>query len=101
MPVEGQADRVRTPLAARDRRLLLILGVATALAVAAGVVYALTRPARSDAGCVEVTIPASVGGSTIRSCGAAAVRFCHTSGPTDDRIAAACRRAGYAVPSKP
>jgi len=96
MPVEGHARRVQTPLSRRDRRflvLLLCLGVAL---VTGGLVYwLLTRsPSPSNAGCVVVTVPGTMGGATLRNCGPAAHTFCRTQGPLSEAIAAECRRQG-------
>ena len=100
MPVEGQWQRARTPLSRRDKRLLAAAGAIAAAAVAAGgVVYATHSSGRSDAGCVVVRLPSTMGGAEVRNCGAAAKRFCLLQGKVDPTVAAACRRAGYAVTS--
>ena len=100
MPVEGQWERARTPLSRRDKRLLAAAGALAAAAVAAGgVVYATHSSGRSDAGCVVVRLPSTMGGAEVRNCGAAAKTFCRLQGKVDATVAAACRRAGYAVTS--
>ena len=38
-----------------------------------------------------------MGGAEVRNCGAAAKTFCRLQGKVDATVAAACRRAGYAV----
>ncbi len=98
MPVEGQWRRSNTPLSRRDKRLLSALAALAAAGVtAAGIAYA-TRPASSPsaAGCVVVEVPSTMGGARLRNCGSAAHTFCRTQGRLDRRIAAACRRQGYA-----
>ena len=97
MPVEGQWRRVRTPIGRRDKRLLAAVAVLAAAAVAGGVSYAVTRLGESSADCVVVTLPASLGGETLRRCGSEAAAFCRTEGPRNETIAAACRRKGFAV----
>jgi hypothetical protein len=94
MPVEGQWDRVNHPLRTTDKRVLMIMACVTAVVVIGGVIFALTRPAHSNAGCVVFTVPASVGGATVRYCGGKAKAFCATEhGPAE--AAAECRRLGY------
>jgi hypothetical protein len=94
MPVEGQWDRVNHPLRSTDRRVLAVMAWVTAIAVIGGVIFALTRPAHSDAGCVVFTVPASVGGATVRYCGGNAKTFCATKDGLAE-VAAECRRLGY------
>jgi hypothetical protein len=99
MPVEKQAERLATPLGGRDRRLLAVLGVLSALAILAGAVYAATRggdPAGER--CFTATYAASVGGATVHECGAAAVHYCRVDAVLPE-LAAACRRAGFTVGS--
>ena len=98
MPVEGQHARANVPLSRRDRRLLAAVAAAALLAVVALVVALTHRTAPpSNAGCVVVTVPSTMGGARVRSCGAAAHAFCHAQGARDASIAAACRRQGYAA----
>ena len=92
MPLEGHAERLATPLSGRERGLLAALGTAAALAAVGVGIYAATDGSARRAGCIDVTVPASVGGATIHRCGKDAARFCRTQGLTDDAIAAACRR---------
>lgn len=98
MPVEGQWERVRTPLSRRDKRLLgAAAGIAAAVVAAGGAVYATHPSGRSDAGCVVVRLPSTMGGAEVRNCGASAKTFCRLQGKVDATVAAACRRAGYAI----
>src|SRR5689334_14802172 len=100
MPVEGQAQRVRTPLSRRDRRVLSIAAAAAALAAGGGIyAYVADTSSKPDASCVSVTLPLSVGGATVERCGPAAARFCRSELARDPHVAAACRRRGYKLPS--
>ncbi|HET8894744.1 MAG TPA: hypothetical protein VFM96_11670 [Gaiellaceae bacterium] len=94
MPIEGQ---VRTPLGRRDRLLLAAVATALLAAAAVGGVMLATHGSHSDAGCVVVAVPSTLGGATVRACGPAAHRFCHTQGKRDATIATACRSQGYAA----
>ena len=95
MPVEGQAERVATPLRRRDRRFLLAMGIVALAAIVAGIVFATTRGG-SPAGerCFTATFSASVGGATVHQCGAAAVHYCRFNASAPE-VAAACRREGF------
>jgi hypothetical protein len=98
MPVEGQQSRPGVPLRRRDKRVLLVFACAVALAIAGGLAAYLSRSHdRSDAGCIVVTVPSTMGGSMLRSCGDSAKTFCRTRSRLDRSIAAACRRKGYAT----
>jgi hypothetical protein len=97
VPVEGQWQRVNTPLSRRDKRLLAAAaGVAVAAVVALGVVYAVQPSGRSDVGCIVVSLPSTMGGAEVRNCGAAAHTFCRLQGKVDATVAAACRQQGFA-----
>jgi hypothetical protein len=101
VPVEGQAERVVAPLRPRDRHFLAALAIVGVIAIVAGVVYASTRGSSSPRGrCFSVTIPASVGGSTVTRCGAGAAAFCK-QGATTVALVDACRGAGFPVGSRP
>jgi hypothetical protein len=95
MPVEGQWDRINHPLRSTDRRALGIMAVVTLIAVIVAVVFVVTKPAHSDAGCVIFNVPASVGGATVRYCGDRAKTFCATKDVGPAAAVAACRRDGY------
>ena len=97
MPVEGQFERANTPLSRRDKRLLGALAVVAAAGVAAAGIAFATHTSPSGVGCVTVDVPSTMGGARLRNCGTAAHRFCRTQGPRDARIAAACRRQGFAA----
>ncbi len=98
MPLEGHADRIGTSLSGRDRRFLAIITCVFVLGVAACAFAYTSSPASpSNEGCVVVTVASSLGGTTLRNCGAAARRFCRGEGRLNGDIAAACRREGYAL----
>jgi len=81
----------------RDKRVLsAVAAVAVAGAVAAGVTLA-THSSPSNAGCVVVTTPSTMGGARLRNCGAAAHAFCRTQAKRDPTISEACRRQGFAA----
>jgi hypothetical protein len=95
MPVEGQWDRINHPLRSTDRRALGIMTAVTVVAVIVAVVFVVTKPAHSDAGCVVFNVPASVGGATVRYCGDRAKAFCATKNVEPAAAIVACRRQGY------
>jgi hypothetical protein len=93
--VEDQWERVNTPLSRRDRRVLLVVACVFALALAGGVLaYVLRSPSQSDAGCVVVTVPSTMGGAVLRNCDGAARDFCREH-PDAGNAAEQCRRLGY------
>jgi hypothetical protein len=94
MPIEGQA---RAPLGRRDRIMLAAVAIAVLAGAAVGGVLLATRGSHSNAGCVVVAVPSTMGGASLRNCGAAAHAFCRTQGKRDPTIAAACREQGYAA----
>jgi hypothetical protein len=102
VPVEGQWRRANTPLSPRDKRLLAaVAAIAAIAALALAIAYAVRPAATSNAGCVGIDVPSTMGGARLRTCGAAARAFCHTQGALDNTIAAACRRQGYATDLHP
>ena len=77
--------------------MLVVVGVVAAVAAVALAVVILTRPSSSSvSGCLEVKVPSTMGGASLRVCGEHAHTFCRTQGG-DARIAAACRRQGFAA----
>jgi hypothetical protein len=100
MPVEGHEQRLVSPLGPRDKHFLAAMACAVALGVGASV-YAYTNraPAPSNRGCVVVTVASSLGGTTLRNCGAAARSFCRAQARLNVDIAAACRRQEFASAS--
>jgi hypothetical protein len=99
MPVEGQAERLSTPLRRTDRRFLAVLGAVAILAVVGGIVWAIARGGDpSGARCFTATFAASVGGATVHYCGDQAAHYCLVNASAPE-VAAACRRAGFEVGS--
>jgi hypothetical protein len=98
MPVEGHWERASTPLRARDRRVLLVVAVVSVLVVIGlGVAYAVRPAPQSNAGCVVVDVPSTMGGATVRNCGGAAHEFCRSQGRRDRTVATACTTQGFAA----
>jgi hypothetical protein len=103
VPLEGHWDRQHTPirrLSRRERRIVLPVTVALALACVAVIVFSLGGSSHSTAaGCVEVVGPSTMGASNYQTCGPQAARFCAAHANGDDGFARAaqqdCRRAGY------
>jgi hypothetical protein len=95
MPVERQSERLATPLRPRDRHFIAAVACAVVIGGGAGAfAYAGNPPEPASRGCVVVTVASSLGGATLRNCGAAAKRLCRDEGKTNAGIAAACRRQG-------
>jgi hypothetical protein len=99
MPVERQAERLRTPLRPRDRRVLQIAGVAAVLAAAGGIYAGIADTGGKPVGanCISVSLPNVVGGSTVERCGPAAARLCRSTVVRYRSVADACRRHGFTV----
>jgi hypothetical protein len=98
MPVEAQWLRARSSLTKRDKRVLAGMVIAAVIATIVGVAFAGGSSSPSNASCVVVDVPSTMGGVRLRQCGPAARGFCRDQGPKDATIAAACLRQGYAVP---
>src|SRR6202011_2495694 len=63
MPVEGQWRRANTPLSPRDKRLLAAVAATAAIAaLALAIAYAVRPAATSNAGCVVIDVPSTMGG---------------------------------------
>jgi len=97
VPVEGQWIRVNAPLPARDRRVLAITAVVAVLGVAGAVAAYGGHRSQSNAGCVVVTVPFSMGGVVQRHCGADAKTFCSDPATLATALAR-CRALGYSRP---
>jgi len=98
MPVEGQWERANTPLGRRDKWLLTALVVlAVVVAASFGGYYALRSSPSADRGCLVTTVASTMGGASLKICGAAAHAYCRSQGPLSRTIAAACRRRGFAA----
>jgi len=97
MPVQGQAERVSTPLRPVDRRFLGALGLVAVLAVVGAIVWSAARGGDpSGTRCFTATFAASVGGATVHYCGAEAEHYCLVNASAPE-VAAACRKAGFEV----
>jgi hypothetical protein len=97
MPVEGHWARARTPLSRRDKLLLSTAGGAAGVAAVVGALVLAHGGGGGRVSCLLVKVPSTMGGATLRECGAAAHDFCHTQGARDAIVAAACRAQGYAA----
>lgn len=95
MPVEGQWDRVNTPVEPRDKRFIAIVGAIAAIALIVGILVYATRPKHSHAGCFTVTFASTVGGGIRTYCGASARRYCHTEAAISEGVADKCEALGY------
>jgi hypothetical protein len=73
--------------------VLALVAVVSAVSILA---WLHTRATGDGGGgpCVSVVIPSTMGGATIKRCGAAAQRFCREN-TRDAQIASACRREGF------
>jgi hypothetical protein len=80
-----------------------VLGTVAALVIAV-VIAVVTAGHTSGGGCIDVTIPYSVGGQTFYKCGAAARAMCGSvdtpsgfTGGAGQAVAVECRKAGLKV----
>ena len=97
--MEGQWERARTPLSRRDRRLVAIFGALAVLAaVAAFTVYLTRSHHESNAGCITRNVPSTMGGASVKTCGAAARRLCAARGRESASVTARCEELGYPLP---
>jgi hypothetical protein len=72
-----------------QKRAFLIIGVLVVLAIAGLAIWGALRPdgyATSANGCVNVTMPGSMGGETFHYCGSAAKSFCQASYRSNDQV---------------
>jgi hypothetical protein len=90
-----------TPLTPRRKRTLAIAGAAVLLIFGGVAVWAAVAPdalSGSAKGCVNITVPGSMGGETFHYCGAQARSVCHdafaSSEPISPYARPACRAAG-------
>jgi len=99
MPVEGQWQRLQTPVRRLTRRELRIVQATVAVllvATVAALLVAVVKPAKPlPAGCLQVTAGSVVGAVNVRVCGADVPRFCaqqaKRSDPTARAAQASCR----------
>jgi hypothetical protein len=95
--VPAEVGRLRRRLRARDRWFLA--AVAALLVAGAAAAVPLSRsggpaPVRTD--CVSKSVAGVLGYGTYRYCGAAARPFCRRFARGDAKLAAECRRLGFA-----
>jgi hypothetical protein len=111
VPLEGHWQRVNTPLRETTPRERWIVRALVGLLAGAALVGAVVLIATSSgsgsgtggtgsaAGCVNVDVPSTMGGSAIHACGKNAQTFCRGplahSSDLRARALAACREAGY------
>jgi hypothetical protein len=100
-PVPRPPDREETPLTTRQRRLLSAGGVLLIAGLSGTLVWAQTHPGtygRSQKGCVNLTVPSSLGGAVMHRCGAEAQSWCRSAYAAHDRldllVQPECRLAG-------
>src|SRR5271154_6018679 len=98
MVMVGHNQRLAQPLTRGQRRGLAVTLVVLLVAVVVATAYGLTNHATSKDGCINVTIPSTLGGAVIHNCGAAARAFCQTaathSAPTSLLARPECVKAG-------
>jgi hypothetical protein len=86
------------PIARREKRALVAVGVAIAVLFAGVGAWSATDPSRSHAGCVTVTFPSTTGSAMEHACGAGAQVLCRNAFRHDDRLSLLtrpqCRQAG-------
>jgi hypothetical protein len=103
VPLQGQWQRINTPLrktTARERRIVWVFSALLGAAAIATIVVAIATSGPSlPAGCIQVEIPSTMGGSTTRLCGQDAASFCRSpaahSPPLNGTALPKCRDAGY------
>ncbi|HTU76094.1 MAG TPA: hypothetical protein VMG38_21460 [Trebonia sp.] len=93
-------------LSPRQKRALLIIGVAIVVVAAAGIVWGALQSdsyQTSSNGCISVTIPGSIGGEFVHDCGDAAKAVCRAAYASRDPVSLAerpaCEQAGL-TPAK-
>jgi len=108
MPLQGQWERQHTPIRELPSRVRKTLAVIAAMLVIGTVVtlyFMLSNSDASSAGCVDVTVPSTMGAGSIHACGQAAENLCRgqlgrsESDPYARAAHLACRRAGYPAPA--
>jgi hypothetical protein len=104
VPLEGQWQRLNTPvrrLTARERgvvRVALVIVVVTTIAIVILALSTSTAPPRP--GCIDAIVPGAMGGQPVTGCGARARAICLAragqSDPGSLAVLRSCRRAGIA-----
>jgi hypothetical protein len=81
-------------MSARQKRTLGIIGALIVVLIAGLTVWGALKPdgyATSGNGCVNVTMPGSMGGETFHYCGQAAQTFCDQSFKAQDEVSLRAR----------
>lgn len=105
MVMVGQQRRLEQPLrwGRRERWAVFAIVAALILGAAVVVVYAITSSGGSSkAGCVEVTVPSTLGAAVVHSCGQDARNLCRQGTKSQvpvDALRAECARLHYAFGS--
>ena len=101
--MEGQGERVHTPLrrlSRRERNVAISAVAVTVLAVLA-LVLATVGDSRPDPapGCIYTIVPGAMGAEPVDACGKRARQTCEAragrSDPGSLKVQESCRRAGY------
>jgi hypothetical protein len=105
MVMQDQAQRLSQPLKwTRGGRLAVALASAclAACVLAAGV-YGVVHGfgSRSQPGCIDVTVPSTLGAANLHACGSRAKAMCASPNRLTgrDALQTPCRRAGYPLGS--
>jgi hypothetical protein len=102
MPLQGQWERQQAPLGSRERRTIAIVGGVLALALAIVLYFSVVKSGSAGVGCVNVTVPSTMGAASMHACGDRARSLCASqsggdqSDPFVRAAEAACRKAGFA-----
>ncbi len=100
MPLQGHWERQNAPLGSRERRTVAIVGGVLALALAVVLFFSVVKSGSAGQGCVNVTVPSTMGAGNMHACGDRARQLCASqrSGDQSDPFVraaeAACRKAG-------
>lgn len=99
----GHSKRLAEPLSGGQKRALAISLVVLLLAVVGAAVYATVGSGSSGAsrnGCVNLTVPSTLGGVIFHECGQAARAWCEQAQAQNDALSRLarpqCALAGYA-----
>lgn len=98
----GQSKRLAEPMSKRQKRGLAISLAVLVIAIGAATVYGVVHHTSLDtsgAGCVNLTVPSSLGAAILHGCGAKARAMCADAQVHDDTISKLlrpqCVLAGY------
>ncbi len=105
MPMEGQWERVNTPirsLSPRERNVGFVMGLLTTLVIAGVLLLHVgDKVAPPPAGCISATVPWVMGGETFNRCGEQAKYLCANKATEETAygrgVLDACREAGLPV----